>query len=59
MRKRLPTRRGAYQRAQCTFIGAWIPKPMVEAIDAMVKARDLDRSKILRQAVSEKIGLDK
>jgi hypothetical protein len=47
--------RGAFNRAECVFLGAWFPRPLVEALDTLVKREDSDRSKILRRAVFEKL----
>lgn len=47
--------RGAYRRRECVFIGAWFPRALVEAMDLEVQALDMDRSKIIRRAVAEKL----
>ena len=49
-------RRGAIRRENCTFIGAWVPSPISEAIDKAAVQMDLDRSKFLRRALAEKIA---
>lgn len=43
------------------FIGAWVPSAWVEALDKVVIADDLDRSKVIRRAVRQLIadGLQK
>lgn len=48
-------KRGAYQRAGCSFIGAWFPESWVREIDVVVVEEDLDRSKVLRRAVQSAI----
>jgi metal-responsive CopG/Arc/MetJ family transcriptional regulator len=48
-------KRGAYRRAGCEFIGAWVPKELLELIDQFVQREDLDRSKMLRRAIEEKL----
>ena len=50
-------RRGAVNRHKCVFIGGWFPKPLVDAMDRQVVVEDSDRSKLLRKAVSAKLGL--
>lgn len=52
MNKPRHSRRGAYQRGECVFIGAWFPKDWIDAMDRLVVAQDADRSKILRRAVA-------
>jgi len=49
------TKRGAYRRDECVFIGAWIPVPLMQLVDTFVRDQDLDRSKLLRRALEEKI----
>ena len=48
------SKRGAYRRAECMFIGAWIPAELMTIVDAFVRSEDLDRSKLLRRALEEK-----
>ena len=50
------TKRGAYGRDECVFIGAWIPTGLMTLVDEFVSAQDLDRSKLLRRALEEKLG---
>jgi len=53
-------KRGKYQRGDCVFIGAWIPAGLMCLIDAQVAREDLDRSKMLRRALEEKLrGISK
>lgn len=47
--------RGAYPREGCVFIGAWVPSAWIKSLDALVIKEDLDRSKLLRQALKEKL----
>jgi hypothetical protein len=56
MKDRKKMKRGAVRQSDCVFVGAWMPVPMVTAIDAAVETLDLDRSKFLRRAVEEKIA---
>ena len=37
------------------FLGVWVPSEMVGKIDEAVKGMDLDRSKYLRHAITEKL----
>lgn len=53
--RRRTTRRGAYRREDCLFIGAWIPAELMDLVDRFVKEQDLDRSKMLRRALEEKL----
>jgi hypothetical protein len=56
MVNRKTQQRGAYSRKQCLFIGAWIPYNLMAIIDDFVRREDLDRSKLLRRALEEKLG---
>jgi hypothetical protein len=49
-------KRGAHRKADCIFIGAWIPIHLMDRIDLFVQQEDLDRSKMLRRALEEKLG---
>lgn len=49
-------KRGAYRREECSFIGVWVPASWLHHIDTAVRASDIDRSKFLRRALSEKIN---
>ena len=49
------TKRGAYRRENCVFVGVWIPAPLMNLVDELVVKQDLDRSKMLRRALEEKI----
>lgn len=44
-------RRGAVTKSKSILIGAWIPTPIVQQMDAAVQANDTDRSKLLRAAL--------
>ena len=55
MVNRKPHKRGAYTRENCLFIGAWIPAELMEVVDDFVRKEDLDRSKLLRRALEEKL----
>jgi metal-responsive CopG/Arc/MetJ family transcriptional regulator len=43
--------RGAVQKSGATFVAAWIPDEIVDALDLAVKRQDTDRSKIIRKAI--------
>jgi metal-responsive CopG/Arc/MetJ family transcriptional regulator len=53
MSKPPPTRpaRGAINKAQATFVAAWIPNEIVSELDAAVLSQDTDRSKLIRKAL--------
>jgi hypothetical protein len=48
--------RGAHRRADCVFIGAWIPNGWLPAIDDLVKVEDSDRSKLLRKVIERRLN---
>ena len=48
-------KRGAHRREDCVFIGAWVPKELLDLLDQQVINEDSDRSKMLRKALEEKI----
>ena len=48
-------KRGAHRRADCVFLGAWIPAELMAEIDALVRSEDLDRSKLIRRALEAKL----
>jgi len=52
MNERRKMKRGAFQRQECLFIGAWIPSSLMDLVDECVQREDLDRSKMLRRALS-------
>lgn len=56
MSERKKLKRGAVRKAECIFIGAWVPSNMVNAVDTAVQLLDSDRSKFLRIALEEKIN---
>jgi metal-responsive CopG/Arc/MetJ family transcriptional regulator len=53
MATKSPTKqtRGAVNKAQATFVAAWIPNEIVSAMDAAVRSQDTDRSKLIRTAL--------
>ena len=55
MNERRKMKRGAFQRQECLFIGAWIPSSLMDLVDECVQREDLDRSKMLRRALEEKL----
>jgi metal-responsive CopG/Arc/MetJ family transcriptional regulator len=55
MNARKKMKRGAAPRAECVFVGAWVPINLADALDRAVFETDSDRSKIIREALREKI----
>ena len=55
MKPRKQMQRGALRKSDCVFVGAWLPLPLVSALDQAVMAFDSDRSKIIRAALKEKV----
>ena len=55
MKLRKPMKRGAGRNEDSVFVGAWLPMPLVHALDRAVADRDSDRSKLIREALKEKI----
>lgn len=51
-----PKRRGAYRKSDCVFVGAWVPQHLARGLDQAVEQLDSDRSKLLREAIIEKLG---
>jgi len=49
-------KRGAVRASQCVFVGAWLPIPLVNSLDEAVTQLDSDRSKIIRDALREKVS---
>ncbi len=49
-------RRGAYRKSDCVFVGAWVPHHLADGLDRAVGFLDSDRSKILREAITEKLA---
>jgi len=49
------SRREGLRRANCVFIGAWVSAPLANAVDDTVRTMGLDRSKLLRLALEEKV----
>ena len=43
-------------RGDSVFIGFWVPTNMADAADRAARRLDLDRSKLLRRALAEKIS---
>ncbi len=50
-------KRGSVSRKESTIIALWLPKPLLESLDRAVRAQDSDRSKLIRKAIREKIGM--
>jgi len=55
VKERKQMKRGAVRSADAVFVGAWLPTNLVEALDKAVTKQDSDRSKILREALRDKI----
>jgi metal-responsive CopG/Arc/MetJ family transcriptional regulator len=53
---RRSAKRGTLRKDDSTFIGAWIPCELMDRIDTFVANEDLDRSKMLRRAIEEKLS---
>ncbi|MBX3747317.1 MAG: hypothetical protein KF833_18565 [Verrucomicrobiae bacterium] len=51
-------KRGAVtSKTRRTVIALWLPDEILSALDAYVDQQDLDRSKVVRAAIKEKLGL--
>lgn len=48
--------RGAVRKESSVMVTVWIPKPLLDAIDAAVASQDTDRSKFVRKAVRNQLG---
>ena len=55
MSHRTPSRRGSVRKDESVLVAVWIPKALKEALDRQVQAEDSDRSKIIRQALRQRI----
>jgi metal-responsive CopG/Arc/MetJ family transcriptional regulator len=55
MKERKQMQRGAVRTSESIFVGVWLPFPLVRALDEAVQVRDSDRSKIIRNALTEKM----
>lgn len=53
--EKITRKRGAYRRDDCVFLGAWVPKQIISALDSLVQAKDSDRSKLVRSALIDLI----
>lgn len=49
-------KRGAYQRADCHIVTFCMPRAWLPDVDRAVVLSDLDRSKLFREAVREKLA---
>lgn len=47
--------RGAHKGKAKVFIGVWVPDDWIPRIDSVVENEDIDRSKLLRRALEEKL----
>lgn len=55
MRIRKQAKRTGGRHGECVFVGAWLPLPLVDALDRAATALDSDRSKIIRDALKTKV----
>ncbi len=55
MKLRKQMKRGAVRTSESVFVGAWLPITLVNALDQAVSTLDSDRSKIIRDALKEKV----
>ena len=55
MARTIKRKRGAYRTENSVFVGAWFPPHLVAAMDRAVEEKDLDRSKLLRDAVARRL----
>jgi len=46
-----PKKRGAVTKAGSQLVAVWLPNELCKRLDQMVKDRDTDRSKLIRQAI--------
>lgn len=44
-------KRGAVTKAGSQLVSVWLPEELVARLDALVKRRDSDRSKLIREAI--------
>ena len=58
MRTKKHLKRGAVQKDTSSFIGGWVPDPLLEYVDQAIQIQDSDRSKFIRAALREKISRD-
>ena len=56
MKIRKQMKRGAVRKADSVFVGAWLPMLLVNALDEAVQQMDSDRSKIIREALADKVN---
>lgn len=50
-------KRGAINKKRDHLVAFWLPEGVLPLIDAEVQRRDSDRSKFIREAIREKLGL--
>jgi len=51
-----PKRKPKTNRPDTTMIALWVPVDLAKQLDAAAKARDLDRSKLIRRAIRETLS---
>ena len=56
MKARKPIKRGAVRTNDSVFVGAWLPLPLIALLDNAVLEWDSDRSKIIRDALRDKVA---
>lgn len=49
-------KRGVVRTQTSTFVGLWIPAPLLKKLDGEIDQKDSDRSKFIRIAVREKLA---
>jgi metal-responsive CopG/Arc/MetJ family transcriptional regulator len=50
--------RGAVRTSHSVLVAAWLPFPLVRALDDAVQQNDSDRSKIIRDALRDKVQVE-
>ncbi|MEQ1854385.1 MAG: hypothetical protein ABMA01_22680 [Chthoniobacteraceae bacterium] len=55
MSQKRKLKRGAVRVSSSTFVGVFLPLPLVELLDRAVLREDTDRSKYFRSALREKL----
>lgn len=48
-------KRGAVTKRDAVFIGVWLPTSLIASLDRLVAARDMDRSKLIREFVRSRV----
>jgi metal-responsive CopG/Arc/MetJ family transcriptional regulator len=58
MKARKQMQRGAVRTSHSVLVAAWLPFPLVRALDDAVQQNDSDRSKIIRDALRDKVQVE-